>query len=304
EALEKAEGNQAAAAEILKISPTALRGRIKTIRKFANKISTKKSNAVLIRLNKALKGRRAGKRERLLMLPKFTEETIQALEETEGSKVMAVERLKIILSGLDYRIKRIKEMALKLKTKESKAVLKRLNKALKGKMAGKRPLRMPRHTKETIEALEKAEGNKSEAAIILNISYMGIVEGIKTIQNRARELNTNESNATLGRLNEALKGQKAGKTVPIMPRKRKVTGRLPSGLPKYTKPTIEALEKSEGNQTAGAESLGISIPGLRYRIRRIEKAAEKFKNKETKTALAKLKKALKGKMAGKRPLKY
>ncbi|MFH1867471.1 MAG: hypothetical protein ABH843_00745 [Candidatus Omnitrophota bacterium] len=102
------------------------------------------------------------------------------------------------------------------------SVRNRLIRAIKGKRAGKStsgafdslrkgPSKLPESTLKTIEAVEKAKGNLRVAASIIQITPGGFAKRIETIRAAEPNLKDRKSKALVARLNNALKGEWAGK---------------------------------------------------------------------------------------------
>lgn len=230
-------------------------------------------------------------------LPEYTIPTIEALEKAEGNRTIAAGILKKDVRTVSRRIKAIREATDKIDTAESRDIRKRLEKALKGKMAGKRSLVMPKFTKPMIRALEKAKGNKPQAAIILDIKPGSIYGRIKSIKEALEKLGTPESKKLLDRLNRALAGEMAGKYL-FKAKERKPE--KPFVLRRYEDETIEALKKAKGSRVTAAKILDITPDALRVRRKALEKAADEAGTPEARAVIRRLKKALAGEMAGKK----
>jgi predicted GH43/DUF377 family glycosyl hydrolase/uncharacterized membrane protein len=145
-------------------------------------------------------------------LPLYTEPTLQALEETKGSRKEAAKKLNISPHTLWIRLKTIRKIAIET---NNTAMLERLERAL-----CKSSQVLPSYTEETLKALEETKGNRKEAARILGISYGALWKRLKTIREIATQTN---NTAMLERLERAL--CKSSQT-----------------LPPYTQETLEALE--------------------------------------------------------------
>ncbi|MFA5146774.1 MAG: helix-turn-helix domain-containing protein [Candidatus Omnitrophota bacterium] len=122
-ALETAGGSQAKAVGTLGVSDSDVSYRTKVIRKAA---SEKGDEATLARLNRAL-----------VSLPSYTEDTIAALEKTDGNMTRAAAVLDISKVALTYRVGKIIKAA---SGKGDEATLARLNGVLKKRKGpGRRP---------------------------------------------------------------------------------------------------------------------------------------------------------------------
>ncbi len=174
-ALEQAGGNQAKAAGILNIGLSAVSERKSRIRRVAVKIN---DNATL---------------KRLLPLPSYTEETLEALKKVGGNQVKAARVLSIIQQTVSQRIIAIRRAAARI---GDKATLERLAKAL---------LSLPAYTEATLEALEQSQGKQKEAAGILKISQATVSRRISAIRSIATRI---DDKTTLERFNEVLKVSK------------------------------------------------------------------------------------------------
>lgn len=294
-ALDAAKGNQAQAAEDLVMSYSTFTSRVDRIWEVANQLNTHKAGLVLRRLARVLSGKNAGKRRRII--PKYTDETLSALEEAEGNQVLATDILNTVQQTIASRVVGMRNAADKLNARERKCLLARLNKALSGGKAYMKADPFPGHANKTINTLFMAGGNLQKAAKELGISLKSLKKRIARIKHVAENLeDKKEGDKILEYIDLALRAER------IAPYELKESEEKerPSELPRWTYEVIGALEQAEGSRISAARMLDLSPSGLISRVDSIRKAAKKLKKTRRIKLLKRLDRALSGKRAGQR----
>jgi len=225
-AMEEAEGDKKATAEGLGVSVDVIRTRLRRIREIAVEAGER---AILERLEKLKPG--------MLI---YTEDTLTALEESEGGKKAASESLNISIADLYQRLAKITEAAVEA---EDEIILKRVQRFYP---------RLPSYTEATLSAMEKFNGDRKTAMEVLKISYVFLGQRLRRIYNISLRIN---DQFTLSRL-------------------RKLSIGVPpyAKPPSHTKQTLETLEQHNGDRLAAAEALEISDSTMYGRLVRIEEA--------------------------------
>jgi len=257
-ALEETNGNYGEAAKRLGITRPIVSHRVAFIKATASAIG---DTDTVVRVEKAIIG-----------LPEYTEDTIKALEETNGDKVEAAKRLKAmnvespdeIGITVDSLIDRIVYITATAAFRNDIATLLRIN-------AAKTPL--PEYTKEVIDALKDNEGHQKRAAEDIGISDVTMSRMIRAIMIAA-----------------AIRGDRGTyKELTSVLRKD-------LSLPWYTMETIRALEQTNGRHKEAGQKLKepVSGPTIGRRIRSILAAAiflEETRTKEETDIISRLTRA-------------
>lgn len=253
-ALEASNGDRSKAADALDISLFSFRYREKRVARGAR---LSKDKAILERLEKIP----AEFQQKPEVLPGYTDETIAALEKSDGRITETAQNLGVAHPSLIGRIKQIRKIAVSL---DDKATLAKLDKALNEGSASKSreaeeqsdtpapsptnsPEALPDYTEETITALKAAKGRRDNAAKILGVK--SIQFRIRQIQDRAIQLNDQE---TLNRLENAMN---------VL------------SLPEYTEEVLTALEEAKGKASQAAMTLKLDWSKVMVRLDNIVRIA-------------------------------
>ena len=180
----------------------------------------------------------------LQLLPYARE--IFALKETDGDQTKAGEILEIGQFSMNKIAKKIRKIATEI-----------------GDIETLRMLLYPPHAQERLDALEKAGGNKAEAARHSGITRAGFCYFVKRTTEVATKI---EDVETLNRIRRSQLSQ----------------------LPHHTQATLDALEKAGGNQAEAARIFNITRPSVDARIKRIRKIATETGDNDTLERLEKL----------------
>jgi len=240
-ALENSNGNYVGAADKLDMAQATLSGKIVSI--LAAAIAHRDTDTIIRQARASIP------------LPKYKDETIEALRQGKGSYKEAAIILNIDPSSVSRRVRTIYKRA---SARGDTAILMKLTDVLNGEMVD---VTFPKHAGATIEALEEKNGIREEAAEILGITPSAVSVRIRDILAAA-----------------------------IIKGKTDVVVRLIKAsisLPWYAEETLKALEEAKGNQTKAAEILTLDKTTISRRIKTIRAIAVIKDDTDTLVRLAK-----------------